>query len=98
MARRVQEQDIINMNEAYLICGSYSGAAEATGWSAATVKRYIDPNYVSSGNPFPEVKEKDIKVPTVDEAMNYLLSNSNLSQLTDTEKEDMKNIWKGLLI
>ena len=45
--KRVTQDDIIAMNEAYLACGTYSGAAKATGWSASTVKKYIIDGYKS---------------------------------------------------
>ena len=31
MRRTVNEEDIIQINEAFLLCGTYSGAAKATG-------------------------------------------------------------------
>ena len=49
MAKRVTPEDIIAINEAYLICKSYSATAKATGWSASTVAKYVDKNYVSKG-------------------------------------------------
>ena len=45
MAKKVTQRDIEAMNEAYLTIRTYSGVAKALGWSAGTVKRYIDPNY-----------------------------------------------------
>ena len=45
MAKKVTQRDIEQMNEAYLTIGTYSGVARALGWSASTVKRYINPNY-----------------------------------------------------
>ena len=99
MAKRVTEKDIKEMNEAYLICHSYSGVAAATGWSVSTVRKYIIDGYKSEGvvgkfNSTPVI----IEPAAVDEAMDYMLNHSNLLCLTEQEKQDMKDIWKGMLI
>ena len=98
MAKRVCEEDIIAMNEAYLLCGTYSGVAKALGWSASTVKKYIIDSYQSKGavGTVPSVKVF-VEPAAIDEAMNYLVNHSNLSCLTEQEKKDMKDIWKGML-
>ena len=99
MARRVTEQDIIDMNEAYLLCGTYSGVAKALGWSASTVKKYIIDGYQSKGavGEIPSTKIF-IEPAAIDEAMDYLVNHSSLSCLTEQEKKDMKDIWKGMLL
>lgn len=97
MAKRVTPEDIVIINETYLLCGSYSATAKATGWSASTVAKYVDKNYVSKETVKEAVKETLIQPAELDEAMNYLLSHSNLSCLTDQERADMKEIWKGML-
>lgn len=96
MARRVTEKDIQEINEAYLICKSYSGVAKATGWSASTVAKYIIPDYKSQVDARDVLS--DIEPGDIDEAMNYMLNHSNLSCLTEQERADMKNIWKGMLV
>lgn len=99
MAKRVTEQDIIDMNEAYLLCGTYSGVAKALGWSASTVKKYIIEGYQSKGiaGEIPSTKIF-VEPAAIDEAMDYLVNHSNLSCLTEQEKKDMKDIWKGMLL
>lgn len=97
MAKRVTPEDIIIINETYLLCGSYSATAKATGWSASTVAKYVDKNYISNGATKESSKEITIQPAELDEAMNYLLSHSNLSCLTEQERADMKEIWKGML-
>lgn len=98
MAKRVTPEDIITINETYLICKSYSATAKATGWSASTVSKYVDKNYVSKDkigeNPH---KDAIIQPAELDAAMDYLLSHSNLSCLTEQERADMKEIWRTLL-
>ncbi len=60
MAKKVTQRDIEAMNEAYLTIRTYSGVAKALGWSAGTVKRYIDPNYTRVS-----IVKKDIVLPPV---------------------------------
>lgn len=98
MARRVTEKDIQDINEAYLICGTISGTAKATGWSTSTVSKYLIKGYQSKGISAPlEGQDVIIEPAAIDEAIDYLLSHSNLSCLTPQEKKDMKDIWKGML-
>lgn len=94
MAKRVTEEDIKQMNEAYLLCHTYSGVAKATGWSASTVKKYIVENYKSEGN----TKTVEILIPSVEDTISFLLGQSDLSCLTDEEKRDMKSLWKEVLV
>lgn len=99
MAKRVTPEDIIIINETYLICKSYSATAKATGWSASTVAKYVDKNYVSKDeigkNPH---EDTTIQPAELDAAMDYLLSHSNLSCLTEQERADMKEIWRTLIL
>ena len=99
MARRVTEKDIKEMNEAYLICHSYSGVAAATGWSVSTVRKYIKDDYQSSGI-VGELHSTPINIEpaALDDALDYMLNHSNLSCLTEQERKDMKDIWKGMLL
>ena len=99
MAKRVTPEDIITINETYLICKSYSATAKAAGWSASTVSKYVDKNYVSKDKIRENPHEDAIIQPAeLDAAMDYLLSHSNLSCLTEQERADMKEIWKGMLV
>lgn len=43
---KVTNDEIIKMNELYLIYHTYSAVAKEVGRAPSTVKRYIDPNYV----------------------------------------------------
>lgn len=96
MAKRVTEEDIKIINEVYLACGTYSKTAEITRHSASTVKKYILPDYKPAA--MSVSTDTKIEPATIDEAMNYLLSNSNLCSLTPREREDLKNIWKGMIV
>ena len=98
MAKRVTPEDIITINETYLLCGSYSATAKATGWSASTVAKYVDKNYKSSAESTPASPAQPIEPAALDVALEYLLNHSNLSCLTEQERADMKEIWKGMLV
>lgn len=98
MAKRVTPEDIITINETYLLCGSYSATAKATGWSASTVAKYVDKNYKSSTESAPASPVQPIEPAALDVALEYLLNHSNLSCLTEQERADMKEIWKGMLV
>lgn len=44
---RVTQDEIIKMNELYLEYHTYAAVAKEVGRAPSTVKRYIDPNYIS---------------------------------------------------
>ena len=98
MAKRVTPEDIITINETYLLCGSYSATAKATGWSASTVAKYVDKNYKSSAESAPASPVQSIEPAALDVALEYLLNHSNLSCLTEQERADMKEIWRTLIL
>lgn len=95
MAKRVTEKDIEEMNEAYLICKSYSGVAAATGWSASTVRKYIVEGYTSKNK---HTLTKEFVIEPVEETAKRLSSQSNLSMLTPEEKAALKKLQKRMLV
>lgn len=46
MAKRVTVDDIRQMNDIYYVHKSYAEVARQTGWSASTVAKYVDKNYL----------------------------------------------------
>lgn len=92
--RKVTEKDIVEINEAYLLLGTYSAAAKATGWSPSTVKKYIIPNYTSQV----EVPQEEIVLPDIDEVVKSLLKCSHALQLTIEEVEELALLQKELLV
>lgn len=91
--KRVTQNDIILMNEAYLMCGTYSGTAKATGWSASTVKKYIIPNFSSQQ----KIEVTNIELPPINEVVDNLRGR-NLSCLRPSEEEAIKELWKELVV
>lgn len=48
MPNKVQQDDIVKMNELYLQLKTYAAVSRIVGFSPTTVKRYIDPNFVTA--------------------------------------------------
>lgn len=48
---RVTQDEIIKMNELYLEYKTYAAVAKEVGRAPSTVKRYIDPEYISQAIP-----------------------------------------------
>ena len=92
--KRVGPDDIIKINEAYLACGTYSGAAAATGWSASTVKKYVISDYKSEQ----KVEVVDIELPPIEEIAERLPPWYNITCLTPEEEKEIKQLWKEMLI
>ena len=94
--RRVTEEDIIQMNEAFLLCGTYSGAAKATGWSASTVKKYIISGYTSQIDT--AVRESMITLPDLDKVVANLMQMAHATMLTSEETLEVTELWKELIM
>ena len=92
--KRVGPDDIIKINEAYLACGTYSGAAAATGWSASTIKKYVISDYKSEQ----KVEAVDIELPPIEEIAERLPPWYDITCLTPEEKKEIKQLWKEMLI
>lgn len=92
--KRVTQEDIVKMNEAYALCGTYSGAAAATGWSASTVKKYIIPDFKSEQ----KVEVDDIELPPIEEIADRLPPWYDLTCLTPEEEREIKVLWKEMLV
>ena len=92
--KRVGPDDIIKINEAYLACGTYSGAAAATGWSASTVRKYVISDYKSEQ----KVEAADIELPPIEEIVEKLPPWYDITCLTPEEEKEIKLLWKEMLI
>lgn len=92
--KRVGPDDIIKINEAYLACGTYSGAAAATGWSASTVRKYVISDYKSEQ----KVEAADIELPPIEEIAEKLPPWYDITCLTPEEEKEIKQLWKEMLI
>ena len=91
--KRVTQQNIIEINEAYLACGTLSGAAKATGWSSSTVKKYLIPDFKSEQ----KVEAANIELPPISKVLEQL-QGDNLTCLRPDEEKEIKNLWKEILV
>lgn len=94
--RRITDKDVIQINEAYLLCGTYSGAAKATGWSASTVKKYIISGYTSQIDA--AAQESMITLPDLDEVVTNLKQMVHATMLTSEEVLEVIELWKEMIV
>lgn len=100
MAKRVTNEDILVFNEIYYKTKNYAQVARETGFSASTVKKYIDKNWqpVQVEN----IIHFDIaQLPDFTEAVKIFRGIDNygyLCQLTPMETEQIKELWKELAV
>lgn len=90
---KITSEDIIKLNEAYLLCGTYTGAAKAVGCAPSTAKKYIDPNYKSVD----KIEESSIFLPPIEDAL-ITLKGEHITQLTAHEVTELKALYKEMLI
>ena len=95
MASRITEEQIRIINEEYLRCHTYSGAAKAAGCSPSTAKKYIIPNFSPCA---PSTKEYDIEPMPIENIMAFTTATQiyKATELTVEEKEGLKDFWKEI--
>ena len=98
MANRVSSEDILRMNEIYYKTHVFAEVARQTGFSASTVRKYVDVNWK------PVVSENIIRfemddLPEFDTTCFKGIDNyGDLCVLTEREQEEMKELWKELAV
>lgn len=98
MANRVTSEDILRMNEIYYKTRVFAEVARQTGFSASTVRKYVDVNWK------PVVNENIIKfdinnLPEFDPSIFRGVDNyGDLCVFTEREKEEMTELWRELAI
>lgn len=99
MARTIVTQDMIKqINELYLKIKTYSGVAREVCISPSTVKKYIIPNYQSEEN-IKKIIFKKEDIPELSfEKFKNLEDWGSLCNLTDEEKEEIKELWNEILM
>ena len=96
MATRITEDQKIQMNILYKELKTYAAVARVMGVAASTVKRYIIPDFVNPEEI--EIKTVQIKeLPPVD-INKFKQPFGNLCLLSEEEKEEVKELWKELLV
>lgn len=99
MARRVTIDDIRKINELYYQYHNYAEVARQTGFSASTVRSYVDKNF----NPVTEDQIKrfdpNVDMKEFDETIFEGLDNyGELCVLSEEEKEEIRLLWKELIV
>lgn len=97
MARRITVDDIRKINELYYKYKNYAEVARQTGWSASTVRAYVDKNF----NPIIEDQIKrfdpNTDMPDFDETIFEGVENyGDLCVMSDEEFEEIKALWKEI--
>ena len=90
---KITPDDIIKLNEAYLLCGTYTGAAKAVGCSPSTAKKYIDPNF----KPVSKSVSEMIDLPPLEDSI-AALAGEHISELSAVEVKELKALYKEMLI
>lgn len=95
MANRVTTDNIKEFNALYYETKNFSEVARRTGFSASTVRKYVDKNW----EPVKEVKKFTGEVEEVDFKIFRGIENfGDLCVLSDEEFEEIKELWKELSI
>lgn len=100
MAKRVTSEDILRMNEIYYKTHVFAEVARQTGFSASTVRKYVDTKWT------PVVSEEIITfnmkdIPDFKEAVKCFRGVDNygdLCVLSEEEKVEIKELWKELAV
>lgn len=97
MAKPITQEKILEINLAYYKCKTYSGAAKLCGCAAATVKKYIIPNFVP-----PEA----VKVKKFDENLLVDFDSTDfriedwgaLCTMDENEEAAVKELWNEMVM
>lgn len=98
MAKRVTSEDILRMNETYYQTRIFAEVARQTGFSASTVRKYVDTKWK------PVVNENVVRfnlddLPEFDSSIFKGINNyGDLCVLTVREKEKMTELWKEIAV
>lgn len=94
---RVTQDDIKRFNELYYKYKTYAEVARQTGFSAGTVSKYVDKNYVPVDDTKKkifdgEVNDSNFDILTATDAWGALLT------LSEEELKGLKELWNELAI
>lgn len=97
MANRITDEQIRIINEEYLRCHTYSGAAKAAGCSPSTAKKYIIPTFEAGASVSSDYNIEPIPVEAIEKFTDAFMI-YKATELTDKEKEELKTFWKEIRI
>lgn len=98
MANRVTSEDILRMNEIYYKTHVFAEVARQTGFSASTVRKYVDVNWKPIENE--NIIKFDMNdLPEFDTTYFKGIENyGDLCVLTEREQNEMKELLKELVV
>ena len=97
VASKITNEQIIQMNILYLKTHNYSAVAREVGCAPSTVKKYIQPNFVNPEEL--EIKKFEGELPQCNVDLFKDVENwGELCVLSDKEREDIKELWKEIVI
>lgn len=94
---RVTQDDIKRFNELYYKYKTYAEVARQTGFSAGTVSKYVDKNYV----PIDDSKKKKFSGEINNKNFDNLIAAENwgmLFKLTEKDEVELKELWTEMVI
>lgn len=96
---KLTNEDKIKINEVYLRVKTYSGTARETGFSPATVKKYVIPNYIPQENLNKTIflEEEIPKNPDLSILIN-VINLGEICVLSEEERKEIKELWKELVV
>lgn len=101
MANKVTNEDILQINSLYFQYKTYAEVARQTGFSASTVKKYVDKNWtpvcVENIIRFDLTQLPDF-LEQVSEKFKGIENYGSLCILSGEEKEEMKVLWGEIAV
>lgn len=91
MAKKITNEDILEINRAYQRIGTYSGVSRELGFSAGTVKKYIIEDFIDPDT-LEEKKFSSTILPIDEIDIRWTL------QLSEEEQGEIEELWKEIAI
>jgi hypothetical protein len=94
---QVTQDDIKRFNELYYKYKTYAEVARQTGFSAGTVSKYVDKNYI----PIDDSKKKKFSGEINNKNFDNLIAAENwgmLFKLTEKDEVELKELWTEMAI
>jgi len=92
--RVITQKDIQEINKLYAELRTYAAVARKTGFSPATVKKYVIKDYVPVNEE--DIKRFDRPLPDFDPSIFRVDDWGALCVLTDEEVNEIKELWKEI--
>lgn len=99
MARTIiTEETKVKINELYLKIGTYSGVAKEIGCAPSTVKKYIIPNFIPQDSIEKKIFQREDLPEFSTEGLKNVENWGSLCLLNEEEKDEIRDLWKELVI